>query len=203
MCIRLVALVLAARIEPASHKLALVQLAEGTNSRTGVVWRSMASIAACVGVSERQAKRIVHELMGEERGLLCVVRNGQGGAPGTVPVYRLDVKRLQELSTANPGTGDAYVTPNAQDGGHAGSEGGHAGSERGDTNVTRTGIGTVREPAEAAAPADEIGGASVENSNSNSRFPEKDKLPAEVRARLGKVANDLRARPRPILRSVA
>lgn len=198
MCIKMVALVLAARIEPASHKLALVQLAEGTNTRTGVVWRSMASIAACVGVSERQAKRIVRDL--REQHLLRVVANGTGGAPGTVPVYSINAQGLHELSTDFSQRGVADVTPTPGDGCHAGLEGCHPGSERGDAHVTQTGIGTIREPASvASAPVDS---AEARPQKANSRFPEKDSLSADRRAQLARVVQGIKARPRPVLRAV-
>lgn len=95
MSIELVAAVLRARIKPPSAKLMAVVLAEGTNSRTGIVWRGMASLAEAVGVEERAAQKLIRAL--ETQSILKVVAHRAGGR-GKAPTYRLCPLRLAQLA---------------------------------------------------------------------------------------------------------
>jgi len=185
--IEMVAAVLKAKIAPASHKLAAILLAEGTNTRSGVVWRSIRSVASCVGVSPRQAQRILRDL--QALGVLVIVSRGAGGAPGAVPVYRLSFAKLQELQMDPLSRGDTHVTRTKEDGRHRRPEGRHTCRERGDMGVTRTGIGTRRKPEDAHAHTH--AGATTEPANSqqpNSRHPEEDQSADAAKQRLRDLA---------------
>jgi hypothetical protein len=194
MSIDMVTKVLKSRITPASHKLAALMLAEGTNQYTGVVWRSMASIAACVGVSPRQAKRIIRDLQVD--GVILVLANRTGGAHGVVPIYKLNASRLFELTP----TGDASVTRVNDDGCHAGQGRVTSGAPTGDIGVTHTGIGTRKEPKNAQAharePSDLCGSQSPNSRHQDDVQP--DALDSDVavsaRAKLRLLADELRAR---------
>lgn len=167
MSIDHVAAVLRADVRPASHKLALVMLAEGTNMRTGVVWRSRASIAACVGITPRAAHRVMQDL--ESRGLVEVVGTRAGGSRGAVNVYRVSLSKLAELTPEVVHTGDIQATPT---GGSAVTpervEGWPTGAPRGGLQATQTGI----EPSIQAPPVDNSTGAACV-ALPNSRSPEE------------------------------
>src|ERR1700687_5727305 len=97
-----------------SEKLVLLALADWANDEGGSLHPSMSAIAkkSCVSVS--QARRIVHSFIDE--GLLEVVGNERGGAPGTTPHYQLRAERLTAPAHATPRTDarpstDASPTP--------------------------------------------------------------------------------------------
>jgi len=97
-----------------SEKLVLLALADWANDEGASLHPSMAAIArkSCISVS--QARRIVHGFLAD--GLLEVLGNAAGGAPGTTPHYRLKLDRLAsgdpEAVTNTTGT-DASPTPSA------------------------------------------------------------------------------------------
>lgn len=85
-----------------SEKLALLALADWCDDQGGNLFPSIAAIAGKICSSESQARRIVHTFINE--GLLEVVGNHNGGAPGQSRQYRLNIEKLT-------GTGSAYATP--------------------------------------------------------------------------------------------
>ncbi len=86
---------------PAASKLALLAMCDWANDDGDSLHPSIKAIAQRVGVSDRHAKRVVHELIDD--GWLYVTGNMFGGAPGTVRTYRINLKKLSE-------TGDTHVT---------------------------------------------------------------------------------------------
>ena len=189
MSIDLVSLALRAQIAPASHKLALIQLAEGTNSKSGVVWRSRASVAVCVGVSPRAAHRILAELLA--MGVIDVVGKRSGGDRGSVNVYRINEAKLRALGAPEvvhtgdiqtTPTGDIQVTPER-------GEGWSIGAARGGLQTTQTGI----EPSIQAAAVDNSAAVACEG-GSNSRHQEGKHQSAAARARLAAVGESLAAK---------
>lgn len=100
-----------------SEKLVLLALADWCNDKGESLHPSVASVAAKVCTSERQTQRIMGGFV--DQGILEVVGNQTGGAPGATRQYRL---RLDRIKLMRPETGDADVTPR--------------GGPRGDTHVT-------------------------------------------------------------------
>lgn len=102
----------AAPIGPPTAKLVLLALADWASDDGGSLHPSLQSIADKVGVSRSQAQRIVRGFIDE--GLLSVVANRFGGAPGCTPQYRLHLDRLGALATdsvsATPG-GRTHAAP--------------------------------------------------------------------------------------------
>lgn len=95
----------AAAIGPPTNKLALLALADWCNNEGGSLHPSQQSIADKVGVSRSQAQRIVRGFV--EQGLLSVVANQFGGAPGSTPHYRLHLDVIAKL----PRTGRTDAAP--------------------------------------------------------------------------------------------
>lgn len=106
MSIRVMKRVWATKILPAGRKLVAMKLADACNDHGGSLFPSMASIAADCNLSRAQAQRHMHSLIND--GLLSVVSNANGGAPGTVPHYQLHVDRLAQ---PKPPRGSIYATP--------------------------------------------------------------------------------------------
>lgn len=65
----------------------LLTLADMANNRNGECWPSMSVIAARVKLQEKQARIHVHRL--ERLGLLQIVKNRNGGPPGSTLRFRL------------------------------------------------------------------------------------------------------------------
>lgn len=80
-----------------SKKMAMLALCDWANDDGGSVYPSIARLAKRISCSERQAQRIVHALI-EEDGLVSVVGNAFGGAPGQSRQYRINVSKLLMLS---------------------------------------------------------------------------------------------------------
>jgi hypothetical protein len=75
-----------------SEKLVLLALADWCDDQGGSLYPSIGAIAKKTCLSEKQARRIVHDFIKEK--LLSVVANKQGGEPGTTRRYRLDISKL-------------------------------------------------------------------------------------------------------------
>lgn len=138
-----------------TEKLALLALADWCNDRGESLHPSVAAVARRVGVSERSIQRLLSSFIAE--GVLEVVGNAQGGAPGLTRRYRLRIDRIERM--VNPfgrwrgdagvtprrgQTGDTSVTPRRVRKGCADSETGDtgvtpSGGSTGDTDVTPTG----------------------------------------------------------------
>ncbi|MES2978038.1 MAG: helix-turn-helix domain-containing protein [Pseudomonadota bacterium] len=84
-------------ILPTGRKLVALKLANHCDDLGGSLFVGMAAIARDCGVSRSQAQRHMHALI--DAGLLSVIANEQGGAPGMVRHYRLHVARLADPST--------------------------------------------------------------------------------------------------------
>lgn len=88
----------ATAITPAGRKLVALNLADRCNDEGGRLFVSMARIAVDCDMSRSQAQRYVRSLIDD--GLLSVVANGAGGAPGSVPHYQIHIDRLAPSRTA-------------------------------------------------------------------------------------------------------
>lgn len=86
-----------ARLGPPTSKLVLLALADWASDDGSRLHPSLQAIADKVGVSRSQAQRIVRGFIDD--GLLSVVANQFGGAPGCTPQYRLHLDRLEALAT--------------------------------------------------------------------------------------------------------
>lgn len=100
-----------------SEKLALLALADWCDDQGGNLFPSMGAIARKISASESQARRIIHGLI--EEGILQVVGNHNGGAPGQSRQYRLNVEKLAETPCADATPSmDATPSTGARDGLH-------------------------------------------------------------------------------------
>lgn len=120
--------VMPADIRPPSTKLMAVVLAWHYNDEKRCAWPSVATLAARCCVSERQAQRMLSDLV--DMGVLHIVQKG-GGRWATR--YGFDLQRLEALCPPPSATGDAGVTGDTGDTGDAGvgggatADGGHHG----------------------------------------------------------------------------
>lgn len=78
-----------------SELLAMLALADWAGDDGGSLYPSMSALAAKIRLSEKQARRIVQDLV--HQGILLVVGNEHGGAPGTTKQFRLNVRKLEFL----------------------------------------------------------------------------------------------------------
>ena len=104
-----------------TRKLVLLALADEINDASRTVAPSINVIAQKVCVSRSQAQRIVHGLI--EAGLVSVIGNIDGGAPGSTRQYRLNFDQIGEF--AGTGSKETLDPTRAPDGSH-GREGGVA-----------------------------------------------------------------------------
>lgn len=81
-----------------SQLLAMLAMADWCDDRGGSLYPSMQSVADKIRVSEKQARRLIKELV--DQGFLAVVGNEHGGAPGTTKHFRVNVDRLKALALA-------------------------------------------------------------------------------------------------------
>jgi hypothetical protein len=108
MSVRAMSIVWESPIKPPSLKLATLALADWSNDQGSSLHPSMAAIARKVGVSRCQAQRLVQTLKSE--GLLSVVANAHGGAPGSTPQYHLHLDRISTWTDSTDATGSASAT---------------------------------------------------------------------------------------------
>lgn len=85
----------AVKLKP-THKLVLLALAQWADKGDGSLHPSVKAIAERACISRSQAQRILHGLI--EAGLVSVVGNFNGGAPGSTRKYELHLRRLSELT---------------------------------------------------------------------------------------------------------
>lgn len=93
-----------------SPKLVMLAMADWCNDAGGSLHPSIAAISRKVCVSEKQARRIVHELI--EQNYLSVVGNENGGNPRSSRQYVLNIEKLS--TTPVDVTTPASVTPPMQ-----------------------------------------------------------------------------------------
>lgn len=98
-------------LTPPSLKLTALALADWSDDDGGSLYPSMSAIAKKVGVSRCQAQRLVQSLKAD--GLLSVVANAHGGAPGDVPHYRLHLDRFSTLTGSASATGSVSARGSA------------------------------------------------------------------------------------------
>lgn len=111
MSVRAMSIVWDSSLTPTSLKLTALALADWSNDEGGSLFPSIAAIAKKVGVSRCQAQRLVQSL--KSAGLLSVVANAHGGAPGETPQYQLHLDRMRALTgskRARGSTGDTGST---------------------------------------------------------------------------------------------
>lgn len=92
------ALVWAADIAPPIRKLVALRLAELHDRNQGCISISMGALATQAGASVNSVRCHVHGLQSD--GVLAVIANASGGAPGAPPRYRLNEDRLRALAVA-------------------------------------------------------------------------------------------------------
>lgn len=99
-------LVQAVRLCPAGKRRVICFLAALHDVQSGRIETTMAEIAVAARLSKVQTRKHVHALIKD--GLLRVVANAHGGAPGTAPRYALDRGHLEQLAARN---GDLFAEP--------------------------------------------------------------------------------------------
>lgn len=129
---------------PVSQKMALLAMCDWANDEGGSLHPSIARIAERISCSERQAKRIIHDLI--ELGFLAVVGNENGGAPGQSRRYQLNVKRLETGVMGVTGDKLSRVTPKAETGDIRDTRRVTSATKTGDMGVTLTTIEPSIEP---------------------------------------------------------
>lgn len=102
----LVPLVHAAAFEPAGRQRVALVLAQMHDGGGGIVRATMGHIASRAGLSKVQARKHVHALISD--GVLQVVGNAHGGAPGAAPHYRFSTARLQAMPMRVGHTADMF-----------------------------------------------------------------------------------------------
>jgi hypothetical protein len=83
---------------PINHKSALLAMCDWANDDGSSVHPSIYAVAERLTCSERTAQRLLKDLI-EDRWL-AVVGNLNGGAPGATRQYRVNVRKLREVATA-------------------------------------------------------------------------------------------------------
>lgn len=99
-------LVHAVHIESQACRAVALILAEMQDCGGGLIRASMATLAERVGLSTVQTRKHVHALI--QMGLLRVLANAHGGAPGLVPHYQFDAQRLRALGQQPGATPDLF-----------------------------------------------------------------------------------------------
>jgi len=119
-----------------SEMLVALALADWCNDAGASLHPSIHSIATKCRLSDAQARRIVHQLI--ENGLLEVIGNEFGGAPGSSRQYRIRLDRLTASTSVTP-TASADVTPSmdARASTHA-RDGLHPCAETASTHASQT-----------------------------------------------------------------
>lgn len=146
MSVRAMATVWESPLTPPSLKLTALALADWSNDDGGSLHPSMSAIAKKVGVSRCQAQRLVQTLKAD--GLLSVVANAHGGAPGDTPHYHLHLNRFSAW------TGSAHATGSASDTGSTDAQRRVAPMhKRGSAHATLTTIEPSIEPPDTSSPA--------------------------------------------------
>ena len=84
-------------IEPAACRRTALAMAAAADSAGGTLAASMATLAQLVGLSTTQVRHHVHALVAV--GVIEVIANAHGGAPGAVPHYRFNLNRLRVMAT--------------------------------------------------------------------------------------------------------
>ena len=123
-----------------SKLLCLLALADWSDE-SGFCYPSVAAVAKKIRLQDRQAKRLLHELI--DAGYVRVVGNKFGGAPGSSRKYQL-VFQGSTGDTQETPTGVAHDTPNEETGVIQGTDGCHPRHERGVAHDTLTVIDPSR-----------------------------------------------------------
>lgn len=105
-----------------SELLMLLALADYSDDK-GECFPSVASVAKKTRLSRSQAQRVLHQLIVD--GVVAVVGNWAGGAPGTTRRYKIIVDKLTG-STGATGSADTTGSIHAPDGSHPCAETGSA-----------------------------------------------------------------------------
>lgn len=146
MSVRAMNTVWGSALSPPSLKLTALALADWSNDEGGSLHPSMSAIAKKVGVSRCQAQRLVQTLKAD--GLLSVVANAHGGAPGDTPRYQLHLDRFETWR------GSADATGSARDTGSADASRRVAPMHKtGSAHATQTTIEPSIEPPDTSSPA--------------------------------------------------
>lgn len=122
-----------------SEKLVLITLADWCDDNGGSLYPSIKAVAKKACVEPRQAQRIMHALI--EAGILAVVGNENGGAPGVTRKYKLNINKIEDMPRLHDTqTGDIQDTGVIGDTGvMQDADGCHLG-HRGVSSKTETGV---------------------------------------------------------------
>ena len=90
-----------------SQKLLLIALADSANN-AGRCWRSVETLAAQAGLSEKQARRLLHALA--DKGHVSVVANSQGGFR-KARVYQLTIQNTPADGSVSEGVAGSETLP--------------------------------------------------------------------------------------------
>lgn len=101
-----------ADITPPTRKLVMLFMADSMNEATGRLNPSIEAVARACGISADMARRHLHDLI--QIGLIDVVGNPYGGAPGATRNYRLNLPSTTGM--------DATPCTDATPGTHAGDD---------------------------------------------------------------------------------
>lgn len=85
-----------ARLSPQGRHRVALALARAHDAAGGDVMVSMRNLAEAAGLSKNAAREHVHALRRE--GIVSVIENAHGGAPGAAPVYRIHAPVLERLA---------------------------------------------------------------------------------------------------------
>lgn len=95
MSVKLMSLVWDKLPSSGSELLCMLALADFANDAGGSIHPSMKTLAEKIRVSESQARRILHKFISD--GIVCVVGNHGGGAPGMTRHYQINVSVLKSM----------------------------------------------------------------------------------------------------------
>lgn len=155
-----------------SEMLCMLAMADWSNDSGESIHPSIAALSRKMRVSESQARRTVHKLIGE--GYLSVIGNHGGGAPGSTRQYKLHIDRLDR------GCVDATPSTDARGGTHA-RRGVAPMRERGGTHATQTVIEPLGEPSvKNKGPSDDEPALPRDSSPANTKPSKKPKKPTSA-----------------------
>ncbi len=130
-----------------SEKLALLALADWCDDKGERLYPSISAIAEKINVSECQARRIVHKFIDE--GILRVISNEHGGAPGSTRHYALNISALVNSTRE---TASTHATPSidATPSAHATPEQGRRVASMRETASTHATLSVKEQPLRAS-----------------------------------------------------
>lgn len=99
-------LVRSVAIKPEMCRRTALAMAAAADNAGGTLAASMATLSRLAGLSTTQVRHHVHALVAI--GVIEVIANAHGGAPGAVPHYRFNRTRLQAMATHAGNSADLF-----------------------------------------------------------------------------------------------